>query len=93
MHAALAKEAAERTLDYNQMQQLVEMRYINDGEGVGNWCNITMQNAKYAITGIMGQSIDLTGGFIATAKCRGYSKVVTEMYYTGEIYAGDRGII
>ena len=52
-----------------------------------------MQNAKYAITGIMGQSIDLTGGFIATAKCRGYSKVVTEMYYTGEIYAGDRGII
>lgn len=93
MDAALAKEAAERILDYYQMQQLVEMRYINDGEGVGNWCNITMQNAKYAITGIMGQSIDLTGGFIATAKCRGYSKVVTEMYYTGEIYAGDRGII
>ena len=93
MSAALAKEAAERILDYYRMQQLVEMRYINDGEGVGSWCNITMQNAKYAITGITGQSIDLTGGFIATAKCRGYSKVVTEMYYTGEIYAGERGII
>lgn len=93
MDAALAKEAAERILDYYQMQQLVEMRYINDGEGAGNWCNITMQNAKYAITGITGQSIDLTGGFIASAKCRGYSKVVTEMYYTGEIYAGERGII
>lgn len=93
MDAVLAKEAAERILDYYQMQQLVEMRYIVDGEGAGNWCNITMQNAKYAITGITGQSIDLTGGFIASAKCRGYSKVVTEMYYTGEIYAGGRGII
>lgn len=93
MDAELAQIAAERILNHYQMQQLVEMRYVNDGEGVGDWCSITMQNAKYAITGIMSQSIDLTGGFLATAKCRGYSKVVTESSYTKEFYAGERGLI
>lgn len=93
MDAALAGAAAERILEYYRMQQLVEMRYVSDGECAGDWCSITMRDAKYATTGITSQSIDLTGGFIATARCRGYSRTVTEMHYAGEIYAGERGLV
>lgn len=94
MDAVKAKDTAERILDYYQLRQIVEMRYINEGEAVGNWCNVAQAAGGHSATGITGQTLDLTGGNIATATCRGYSKVLTVYDYTGnEIYAGERGLI
>lgn len=88
-----AKEVAERILNYYQLRQIVNMRYLLNEERVGEWVNIRDKNNSMAVTGITSQTIDLTGGFIATAKCRGYSKVVTNFAYTGEFYSGERGLI
>ena len=52
------------------------------------------KNSNIATTLIEQQDIDLTGGFIATATCRGYSVVVTENYFVGtELYTGGDVII
>ena len=87
------KEVAKYILDYYQLRQIVTMRYLIDKERTGTWVNIRDVKGSIVSTGINSQTIDLTGGFIATAKCRGYSKVVTDYIYAGEIYAGERGLI
>lgn len=92
LNAARAKDVAERLLNYYQLRQIVNMRYLLEAERVGEWVNVRDKNGT-AVTGITSQTIDLTGGFIATATCRGYSKVVTELTYAGEIYSGERGLI
>lgn len=92
-NAERVKAVAERLLNYYQLRQIVTMRYLLDSEKTGDWVNIRDAGGKTITTGITSQSIDLTGGFIAQAVCRGYSKVVTENAYTGEIYAGERGLI
>lgn len=93
MDARRAREAAERLLDYLQLRQEVELRYINDGEAVGQWCEIMAKNGGHT-TGIINQTLDLTGGNIATAKCRGYNRRTTADYFAGaEIYAGEDGIL
>lgn len=92
-NAARVKEVAEGLLDYYQLRQIVTMRYLLDTEKTGDWVNIKDTRGKMVTTGITSQSIDLTGGFIAHAVCRGYSKVVTENAYTGEIFTGERGLI
>lgn len=88
------KEVAERILDYYQLRQIVDMRYLIENERTGSWLTILDANGGMALTGIISQSIDLTGGFISSAKCRGYSKIATDYAYTGtEIYTGERGLI
>lgn len=87
------KEAAERLLNYYQMRQIVKIRYLIGTEKTGDWVNIMDAKGSMATTGIAQQTIDLAGGFIATATCRGYSKIVTDGNYAGEFYAGERGII
>ena len=65
------------------------MKYLVDLEQVGNWANINSIGGKTSTTLIESQTLDLTGGFIATATCRGYSVVVTENYFAGtELYTG-----
>lgn len=87
-------ENAERLLNYYSLRKKIDMKYLLDLERVGNWVNIDSISGSTSTTLIEEQSIDLTGGFIAKAKCRGYSIVVTENYYTGtELYAGGGGII
>lgn len=82
-------ENAERLLDYYSLRKKINMKYLLDSELVGNWINIVSVGGSSATTLIEEQSIDLAGGFIAKAKCRGYSVVVTENYYTGaELYCG-----
>ena len=88
-NAARVKEVAERILNYYQLRQIVNMRYLLDEEKTGDWVNIRDAKGNTVVTGITQQTIDLTGGFIAEAKCRGYSKVVTNFDYAGELYAGD----
>lgn len=94
MDAEKARSAAERILNHYQMRQMVEMRYVNEGEAAGNWCDIALVGGGQATTGIVSQTLDLTGGNLATVKCRGYSRNTTDFYFAGqELYAGEGGII
>lgn len=68
------------------------MKYLIKNERVGNWVNINDVGGNVSTTLVESQNIDLTGGYIATASCVGYSEVITDYYYTGEIYSGDGGI-
>lgn len=92
--AGRAMDIAKHLLSYNQMRQSVEMRFINAGEAVGNWCNVALAGGGEAMTGILSQTLDLTGGNISSAKCRGYELVTVSDYFAGtELYAGEEGII
>ena len=87
-------DIAKRLLDYYSLRRKIDMKFLLDLEEVGNWINVTDTSGNTSTTLIESQTIDLTGGFIATASCRGYSVVVTENYYAGtELYAGGGGII
>lgn len=94
LDAGKAREIAEYLLDYHQLRQTAEIRYINDGEAVGNWCNIAMKGGSNATSCILNQTLDLTGGNVATMKSRGYSKAVTDYLFAGsELYAGEEVVI
>lgn len=89
-----AREIAKSILSYARMRQVVELRFINAGEAVGNWCHVALAGGGAAMTGVVSQTLDLTGGNIASAKCRGYELVTVHNYFTGtELYAGEEGII
>lgn len=82
------KDLAESLLRYKKLRQTLQLRYICQGEAAGEWCNIANTAGRYATTGIIRQTLDLTGGFLASATCRGYSEVMTEEVYCGESYTG-----
>lgn len=84
---------ADSLLSYYALRKKVDMKYLEQQEQVGNWVNIESMNGSTSTTLIESQNVDLAGGYIAVAKCRGYSTVVTDPAYTGEIYAGERGLI
>lgn len=89
-----AKEIAKYLLDYHQLRQEVDIRYINSGEAVGNWCDIALIDGGHSTTCILNQTLDLTGGNLATMKCQGYNRTVTSYYFAGEeMCAGEEGII
>lgn len=92
-NAGLLPDVADNLLSYYALRQKVDMKYLENQEQVGNWINIESIGGKVSTTLIESQSVDLSGGYIATAKCRGYSTVVTDPAYTGEIYMGERGLI
>lgn len=83
---------AQDLLDYYTLRKKLEMKYLIKNERVGNWVNINDVGGNVSTTLVESQNIDLTGGYIATASCVGYSEVITDYYYTGEIYSGDGGI-
>ena len=92
--AELMQEHAERLLNYYALRKKVSMRYLVDLEQAGKWVNIHSMFGNIATSLIESQSIDLTGGFIGTATCRGYSALITDLYYAGqELYAGEDVII
>lgn len=80
----LLPELTERLLKYHALRKKVDLEYLAEQEQVGNWININSVTGKMATTLIERQDIDLAGGFIASASCRGYSRVVTEDYFAGE---------
>lgn len=96
LNYAQAQTIADIILDYYQLQQIIECKYLGDHETSGNWVEIEnplTQNGNFA-AGIESLTTDLTGGFIQTAKCRGYYKLTSDFYYCGELYAGeDLGIL
>lgn len=88
-NADILPDIADYLLGYHALRKKVEMKYLVDLEQVGNWTNINSIGGKTSTTLIESQTLDLTGGFIATATCRGYSIVVTEDVFAGtELYTG-----
>lgn len=92
-----AQRVADSILDYYQLQQIVQTKYLSGKEKTGDWVEIDIPSRKYGnfLASIESMTTDLTGGFISTAKCRGYYKLMTEYYYTGdELIAGEEvGIV
>lgn len=88
-NADILPNIADYLLGYHALRKKVEMKYLVDLEQVGNWANINSIGGKTSTTLIESQTLDLTGGFIATATCIGYSIVVTEDVFAGtELYTG-----
>lgn len=93
-NADLLPDIADYLFSYHTLRKKVGMKYLVDLEQVGNWANINSIGGKTSTTLIESQTLDLTGGFIATATCRGYSIVVTEDVFAGtELYTGGDVII
>lgn len=92
-----AKRVADNILDYYQLQQIIQTKHLSESEKSGDWVEIANVSANYGnfIATIESLTTDLTGGFISTAKYRGYYKILTNYYFAGsEIYGGDEvGII
>lgn len=84
-NVALLPFMARNLLEYHRLRQTLEMSYLCEEEKVGEWVGVedTVEAFKTAVTMIESQEIDLTGGFIAKAKCRGYSTVTTPLYEMG----------
>lgn len=91
-----AQRVADSILDYYQLQQIIQTQHISKGEKAGDWIEVenTLVGRGNFVACIESLSTDLTGGFLGTAKYRGYYKLLSDYYYTGEIYSGeDVGII
>lgn len=87
-----AQRVADNILDYYQLQQIIQTRHLSGNEKAGDWTEIenTMKEHGNFVAAIESLSTDLTGGFISTAKYRGYYKILSDYYYFGtELYAGE----
>lgn len=90
---SLLKAQAEYLLGYHALRKKVDVRYLLEKEHSGEWANIESLKTM-STTLIESQNIDLTGGFVAQAMCRGYSIAVIANYYTGtELYAGGGSLL
>lgn len=90
----LLSEKADFLLKYFSLRKMLSMEYILEKESVGTWSSVEDISGNGSSTLIESQDIDLSGGFIASATCRGYSRILTELCYTGnELYAGAISLI
>lgn len=91
MNGKTAMKRANDILDYLSLQIGLKIKFLNENESPGMWGEVQNSNAKYGnyLAGIENMTTDLTGGFISTADLRGYYKLVSDFYYTGEIIAGE----
>lgn len=88
------QEKLKDLLKYWELQKTLDMQYLINTEQSGEWVSVKDNNGFSNSTLIESQTIDLTGGFIATASCRGYTLINTNSLYAGngELYAdGDKG--
>ena len=93
VNATLLESIGRQLLNYYDLRQKVDITYLIDSEKVGSWAGIQDVNGYIASTLIYKQTIDLTGGFIAQASCRGYNRVLREPYYMPEIKADGNVLI
>lgn len=85
-----AKRAANRILEYYQLQQIIKTKHLADGEKAGEWMEIENMVDGWTNFTACAESLttDLTGGFISTSKCRGYFNPLSGHYYADEeLYA------
>lgn len=91
-----AQRVADSILEYYQLQQIIQTKHLAENENSGEWVeieNVMVGHANF-VAAIESLTTDLTGGFIGTAKCRGYFKYMTDYYYAdAEIYADHDAII
>ena len=80
----LSKVVAQ-LLSWYSLRQKMTIEYICESEKVGEWVGVqdSIKASMFAITRINSQKIDLTGGYLATADCRGYSSIVSTYAYMG----------
>lgn len=86
-----AQRVADSILDYYQLQQIIQTKHLGAAEKTGDWAeveNTVIGHGNFTAC-IESMTTDLTGGFINTAKYRGYYKLVSDYYYLNEIYAGE----
>lgn len=87
-----AKKVADNILDYYQLQQIIQTKQIAGTEKAGDWIeveNVVKEHGNFVAV-IETLSTDLTGGFINTAKYRGYYKLLSNYYYAdSELYADE----
>ena len=91
-----AQRVADSILDYYQLQQIIQTKHLSDEEKAGEWMEIENPVADRGgfVACIESLTTDLTGGFISTAKYRGYYKLLSDYYYDSEIYMDEEvGII
>lgn len=97
LNFASAQRAADNILNYFQLQQIIQTKHLSESEKSGDWVEIENVSRSYGnfIAAIESLSTDLTGGFISTAKYRGYYKLVADYHYAGgELYSGEEaGVI
>lgn len=92
-NADILADVANDLLRYYKLRKEIGLKYILEKEQSGDWVAINNIRGQSSMSLIESQSIDLVGGFLATATCCGYSVIVTDNSYTGEFYTGERGLI
>lgn len=91
-----AQRVADSILDYYQLQQIIQTKHISLGEKAGDWIEVENPLVGHGnfVACIESLTTDLVGGFLGTAKYRGYYKLLSDYYYMNELYAGEEvGII
>ena len=91
-----AQRVADSILEYYQLQQIIQTQHISQGEKAGDWIEVEnpLRGSGNFVACIESLTTDLVGGFLGNAKYRGYYKLLSDYYYTEEIFAGeDVGII
>lgn len=86
-----ALERAKEILEYYQLRIGLKTKFLNEKETSGMWGEVQNNNRKYGnyLAEIEKMTTDLTGGFLSTAQLRGYYKLVTDAYYTTELFSGE----
>lgn len=89
--AEQASLIAEKILDYYSLQLGLKIKILNEGDKPIDWAEVYNTNRNYGsyVSGFEKITTDLTGGFVSTAKLRGYYKLLADYYYTGELFAGE----
>lgn len=88
----IINETLSDLLKYHNLRKKVDMRYLINHEHSGSWIDIKDREGRDNASLIEKQTIDLTGGFIATATCRGYTLIGTEGYFTGQELFTNTGV-
>ena len=91
LNGSQAEQIAKNILEYYSLVLGIKTQFISNGEKPGIWGEIQNSNKKYGnfVAGFEKVTTDLTGGYISSAELRGYYKLVTDIYYTNELFSGE----
>lgn len=91
LNGTQAEVIAENILNYYDLQLKLKVKILNDGDKPVDWSEVenTVKSYGNYMAGFEKMTTDLTGGFITTAELRGYYKLISDYYYTGELFTGE----
>lgn len=88
------EQVANHLMKYYKQRYQSSLEFIIEKETAGERVAIQSADGKsYQIFTILSMDIDLVGGFIAKAEMVSDGKNLVSENYTGEFYAGERGLI